>query len=147
MSSSYYNQQVQQDRLAAFTLINTLTNMPRNLTDEDITRIRLEISFTIARLTLNRNTALAIERMNPTTKRVYKPSRKYKRISEEEYEAENTDPCSVCMEIHKKCNTITTECKHSFCKPCWNKWMDTNNRTCPYCRGQCKSITVYSIKK
>ena len=146
MSASYYNNQVNLDRIEAASLIDSLTNMNRTLSDEDVSRIRLQISFTIARLAMNRRVALALEHMNPTT-RVYKPVRKYKRISATDYEAVNNDPCAVCMENQKKGDTITTECNHSFCKPCWNNWMDTNNRTCPCCRNRCKSITVYSIKK
>jgi hypothetical protein len=145
MSATYYNNEVHRDRIVAISLINSLTNSLHILSDDDVTRIRLEISFTIARLCMNRRSALAIEHMNPT--RVYKPIRKYKRISTTDYDAESTEPCAVCMEKRKKGDTITTECNHSFCKPCWNKWMDTNNRTCPCCRNACKSVTVYSIKK
>ena len=146
MSATYYNNQVNQDRIVAISLINSLTNSMRSLTDNEVSSIRLEISFTIARLCMNRRNALAIEHMNPNTK-TYRPSRKYKRITADDFEAETTDPCAVCIEKQKKGDTITTECNHSFCKPCWNKWMDTNKRTCPCCRKQCRSVTVYSIKK
>jgi hypothetical protein len=145
MSVTYYNNQAHRDRIVAISLINSLTNTIHMLSDADVSRIRLQISFAVARLTMNRTSALAAEHMNTT--RVYKPARKYKRIIATDYEAINTEPCAVCMENQKKGDTITTECNHSFCKPCWNNWMDTNNRTCPCCRKECKSITVYSIKK
>jgi hypothetical protein len=145
MSASYYNNQAHRDRIVAISLINSLTNTIHMLSDADVSRIRLQISFAVARLTMNRTSALAAEHMNTT--RVYKPARKYKRIISTDYEAINTEPCAVCMENQKKGDTITTVCNHSFCKPCWNNWMDTNNRTCPCCRKECKSITVYSIKK
>lgn len=150
MSATYYNNQAQNDRITAISLIISLTNTIHTLDDDDVSRIRFEINFVIARLCMNMRSALAIERMNPTpatTTRVYKPTRKYKRISATDYDAETEDPCAVCMEKQKKGHTITTECNHTFCKPCWNSWMNTNNRTCPCCRKQCKNITAYSIKK
>ena len=148
MSASYYIDQVRLDRIGAMSLIYSLSDMTTTLSDDDLSSLRLQISFILARLAMNRRSALAIERMNPKpTTRVYKPTRKYKRITATDYEAVNTDPCAVCIENQKKGDTITTECNHSFCKPCWNSWMDTNNRTCPCCRKLCKSITVYSIKK
>ena len=149
MSASYYIDQVRLDRLEALRLIYSLSDMRTTLSNEDFSRLRLQISFILARLAMNRRSAEAIERMNPTpsTTRVYKPARKYKRISATVYEAVNSDPCAICIENQKKGDTITTGCNHSFCKPCWNSWMDTNKRTCPCCRNECKSITVYSIKK
>lgn len=53
-------------------------------------------------------------------------------LNEEENEAE----CPICLENYSnKENIVTTNCNHSFCKSCLEKWKTKNtNSTCPICR-------------
>ena len=45
--------------------------------------------------------------------------------------------CNICYE---ECSNMKqTKCNHSFCKSCFNKWMEEHD-TCPMCRKQILSI-------
>ena len=45
----------------------------------------------------------------------------------------NLEICPICLVSVEEIQTV--ECKHGFCINCINKWMDTNHKTCPCCRG------------
>jgi len=56
--------------------------------------------------------------------------------------------CSICLDEHKKIETVTTNCDHTFCKSCMCANLDhyiATNRlpTCPMCRT---NITTLEIK-
>ena len=64
------------------------------------------------------------------------PLEKTVTIKKAEFDAICTESCSICLENHKKGDTIMTECKHQFGRQCYNSWMTafTSNHTCPACR-------------
>lgn len=45
--------------------------------------------------------------------------------------------CPICMESVCKTVSTETECKHTFCTSCINKWLETKI-SCPMCRHQLK---------
>ena len=50
--------------------------------------------------------------------------------------------CPVCLQedidTHLICNT---DCEHSICKSCFDKWLDKGERSCPICRHLVQSYT------
>ena len=55
--------------------------------------------------------------------------------------------CSICLEEHKKIETVTTNCGHTFCKSCMCENLDhhitTNRRpTCPMCRTNVRTLEI-----
>jgi len=55
--------------------------------------------------------------------------------------------CSICLEEHKKIETVTTNCGHTFCKSCMCENLDhhitTNRRpTCPMCRTNVITLEI-----
>lgn len=46
-----------------------------------------------------------------------------------------TDSCPICMESIGKTNCVTTECRHTYCLPCFLTHCKTNNK-CPLCRTE-----------
>jgi hypothetical protein len=51
-----------------------------------------------------------------------------------EEEAEET--CCICLETYNGCNgRATLVCKHSTCKSCMDRLMNSQNFACPLCRG------------
>jgi hypothetical protein len=59
------------------------------------------------------------------------------------------DECAICQEIPKYKNCLYTECKHFYCKSCWDCWMntETSNKTCPVCRAQMTKTTTYKARE
>lgn len=56
-----------------------------------------------------------------------------------EINRKNEDVCGICLETHKKKQTVTCPCSHSFGKKCFKGWMQTCQRNqkdinCPSCR-------------
>ena len=41
--------------------------------------------------------------------------------------------CQICYDDFENNKLKITKCNHTFCKGCYNKWMETHN-TCPMCR-------------
>ena len=76
------------------------------------------------------------------------PLEKTVTIKKAEFDAICTESCSICLENHKKGDTIMTECKHEFCKQCYNSWMTafTSNHTCPACRKLMPRVTLYKTR-
>ncbi|KAJ1160708.1 hypothetical protein NDU88_001201 [Pleurodeles waltl] len=52
--------------------------------------------------------------------------------------SQEEENCSICLDAFT--NKITTKCKHSFCKECWERAISTNSQ-CPICK------TVYGEMK
>lgn len=44
--------------------------------------------------------------------------------------------CSICSDL--LCNTVTLNCKHSFCKACLSEWKE-KKKECPVCRTRIRS--------
>ena len=76
------------------------------------------------------------------------PLEKTVTIKKAEFDAICTESCSICLENHKKGDTIMTECKHQFGRQCYNSWMTafTSNHTCPACRKVTPRVTLYKTR-
>ena len=76
------------------------------------------------------------------------PLEKTVTIKNAEFDAICTESCSICLENHKKGDTIMTECKHQFGRQCYNSWMTafTSNHTCPACRKVTPRVTLYKTR-
>ena len=70
---------------------------------------------------------------------------KRKVISVANLTANCADSCAICMDIHKKGDSLTTCCGHEFGKECYQNWFNspTSNQKCPTCRATNPSVTVY----
>lgn len=54
------------------------------------------------------------------------------------------DDCAICMESHKKIDSMTTNCGHEFGQICLQKWMNGSVlKSCPICRNYCSLVTAY----
>ena len=51
------------------------------------------------------------------------------------------EECSVCLESMGG-ERIDTDCGHSFCKECLDRWFDGGNTSCPLCRAEIKYIII-----
>ena len=50
--------------------------------------------------------------------------------------------CSICLTTNIcQNNKCITQCNHSFCKQCLDKWFDKGKNTCPMCRSQLQYFT------
>jgi hypothetical protein len=49
--------------------------------------------------------------------------------------------CSICLEDMTRANCVTTNCMHSYCGPCYNKY---KKLTCPLCRQRVVYFTRYA---
>jgi hypothetical protein len=47
--------------------------------------------------------------------------------------------CCICFDDNIDSNSICfTNCNHSYCKSCLDKWFDKGTNTCPLCRSEIK---------
>jgi hypothetical protein len=53
--------------------------------------------------------------------------------------------CEICYEKIK--NKFVTECNHTFCKKCIEKWCENYNNNCPKCRKEFTFKDIDNIKK
>lgn len=80
------------------------------------------------------------QRRNPLEKTVT--------LSRANFNAILEDSCAICLENHKKGDTIKTECNHEFGKECYKSWITSKpNHDCPTCRKVCPRVTLYKTKK
>ena len=48
--------------------------------------------------------------------------------------------CPVCLQEDLDKNMFCyTDCEHSICKECFDKWLDKGERSCPICRHSVQS--------
>lgn len=88
--------------------------------------------------------------MGPYTAPLYAPIRSNpietkKVISKAQLEAVCPDSCPICLEKHKKKDTLVTECGHEYGKDCYNAWFIAHN-TCPTCRKVCPTVTTFKAR-
>lgn len=62
------------------------------------------------------------------------------------------DVCGICLETHKKKQTLDCPCQHSFGKKCFKGWMQTCQRngkaiTCPSCRQSVDRLKEFRQEK
>jgi hypothetical protein len=76
------------------------------------------------------------------------PLEKTVTISRAAFNANCTDSCSICLETHKKGDSIQTECNHEFGKQCFNTWMTSraSNHKCPTCRKEMPKVTMFKTR-
>lgn len=62
--------------------------------------------------------------------------------------------CSICLELPNYDNLLTTECGHSFCYICYDKWISSSinlnknySITCPNCRKNNPKVKQYIVIK
>lgn len=76
------------------------------------------------------------------------PLEKTVTISKAAFDANCTESCSICLETHKKGDSIQTECNHEFGKQCFNNWMTAraSNHKCPTCRKETPRVTMFKTR-
>ena len=76
------------------------------------------------------------------------PLEKMVTIKKADFEAPCIDSCPICLDIHKKGDSLTTECNHEFGKDCYNFWMNSlsSNKKCPTCRKETPRVTMYKTR-
>jgi hypothetical protein len=72
----------------------------------------------------------------------------YKKIDAKGRRAIEREPCVICFETHDAKQLTTTNCRHTFCRPCFSKVLETNyfddkEVSCPYCRNDKITLTRY----
>lgn len=72
---------------------------------------------------------------------------KVRAIGRVKFNADCKEVCAICLDTHKKYDSVTTECGHEFCKHCWFSWMSNNtgNRKCPTCRKPHPKTTTFKL--
>jgi hypothetical protein len=80
--------------------------------------------------------------------RVNRANTTYKKVSGSHRRALEREPCAICFETHDAKQLTTTNCGHTFCRPCFSKVIDTyyyENKeiVCPYCRNDKITLTRY----
>jgi hypothetical protein len=50
--------------------------------------------------------------------------------------------CSICNKPFFQ--PVSTPCDHSFCRECIQRWIEKNNKSCPTCRHQIKSMDEFT---
>lgn len=71
---------------------------------------------------------------------------KHKVLPRASFEANCAEVCAICLETHKKGESLTTCCGHEFGKECYRSWIfsPTSNQKCPTCRTVNPKYTTYS---
>ena len=63
------------------------------------------------------------------------------------------DPCSICMDMYTKINSVGTSCTHTFCKSCFDAYeascfaKNDPAVACPLCRAFNPRITEFRARK
>jgi len=71
---------------------------------------------------------------------------KHKILPRTAFEANCAEVCAICLETHKKGDSLTTCCGHEFGKECYRSWIfsTASNLKCPTCRTVNPKYTTYS---
>jgi hypothetical protein len=77
---------------------------------------------------------------------------KVSRITKAKARHMECEDCCLCLSSHKLKNIVTTNCKHTFGKSCFEKYIDKqyqnqNNIVCPLCRNSDLTFTIYRIRR
>ncbi|NBW58753.1 hypothetical protein EBR43_13470, partial [bacterium] len=81
----------------------------------------------------------------PESWETYPSLNKVRAIGRIKFNSDCKEVCAICLDTHKKCDSVTTECGHEFCKQCWFSWMSNpaGNRKCPTCRAYQPKTTTF----
>ena len=63
-------------------------------------------------------------------------------MTQEELQMSTAQDCPVCLEDFKWADCVTTNCNHSFCVTCYEKY---TKRSCPCCRQYVDMLTTYCV--
>jgi hypothetical protein len=76
------------------------------------------------------------------------PLEKTVTIKKAEFDAICVDSCAICLEKHKKGDTVMTDCCHEFGKECFNQWFTSpnSNHKCPTCRKEMPCVTAFKTR-
>lgn len=66
-------------------------------------------------------------------------------ISKAQLEAVCPDSCPICLEKHKKKDTLLTDCGHEYGSECYKSWFIAHN-TCPTCRKESPTVTTFKAR-
>ena len=58
--------------------------------------------------------------------------------TESQISLNETNNCSICLQIMDESEKCVTNCRHIFCRDCLHGWFDRNKISCPVCRGDIK---------
>ena len=80
--------------------------------------------------------------------RVNRANTTYKKVGGSVRRALEREPCVICFETHDAKQLTTTNCGHTFCRPCFSQLIDTcyyedKEIACPYCRNDKITLTRY----
>lgn len=80
--------------------------------------------------------------------RVNRANTTYKKVTASARRALEREPCVICFETHDAKQLTTTNCGHTFCRPCFSQLIDTcyydeKEIACPYCRNDKITLTRY----
>jgi hypothetical protein len=51
--------------------------------------------------------------------------------------------CPLCLEEFKRSDGVTTNCNHSYCASCYEKY---TKRSCPCCRQHVDTLTTCQLR-
>ena len=77
----------------------------------------------------------------------------FKAVTQVELEEQMSDTCCFCLEEFKRADAVTTDCKHSFCTTCYERFRSCpratvhQKRTCPCCRKWVTKLMTYRDKE
>ena len=80
--------------------------------------------------------------------RVNRANTTYKKVRGRECRALEREPCAICYEIYGAKQLTTTNCGHTFCRPCFSQlieicYFDDKEISCPYCRNKNIALVRY----
>ena len=80
--------------------------------------------------------------------RVNRANTTYKKVTASDRRALEREPCVICFETHHAKQLTTTNCGHTFCRPCLSQhintcYYDEKEISCPYCRNDKITLTRY----
>jgi hypothetical protein len=83
--------------------------------------------------------------------RVNRANTTYKKVTASVRRALEREPCVICFETHHAKQLTTTNCGHTFCRPCLSQhintcYYDEKEISCPYCRNDKITLTRHKNK-
>lgn len=100
------------------------------------------------RIERNRLTSLREQQMREKRERKKQIKNKIIALKKVEIIRDMTDCCGICLNKHKKIESIICSCSHEFGKECFQEWTNSCNRNnkkvnCPTCRSDISGITSF----
>jgi hypothetical protein len=144
-------------RTQAHKIINDMfNNTTMEIHDDEYDRQMEELNMHITGMIMTRRTSINFNitpqpgtrtapQLHSNPVRPQNPKETSKVIPKKKLEELCPEECAICQEIPKYKDCLYTECKHFYCKSCWDSWMntETSNKTCPNCRVKMPKTTTY----